>query len=213
MGSPFRCIVGECSVANGGGHYRSQNERRGSVHWVFEPDVRSFVYQQPVIHYSFEGKPRRYTGDTLVHFRSSRRPLVVEYKLASAFDEDPSLTLYHERVRKVVEARGLDFVVLTDLETATPELTNKEFFLRFQAACESPFEGEIWDAVAAAGTVRMVELMSRLRATAVAQLALVPVVWRLVSLRRLFVDFAHTPSWDSFISIKPLTPPFYDRSS
>lgn len=211
--SPFKCIVGECSVANGGGHYRSQNERRGSPHWALEPDVRSFVYQQPVIHYTFQGKPRRYTGDTLVHFWSPRRPLAVEYKLATAFEDDPSLRGYHNRLRGVLDERGLDFLVLTNLDTATPALQNKEFFIRFQAEPESPFEREVFDAVIAAGTIRLEDLLCKLRPHPGAQMELVPVVWRLVAWRRVFVDFNVTPSRGSVISRKPLTPPFYDRAA
>ncbi|MBA4137010.1 MAG: hypothetical protein C0518_06820 [Opitutus sp.] len=208
MASPFKCIVGECSLANGGGHYRSQNERRGSPHWALEPDVQSFVYQQPVVHYSFEGQPRRYTGDTLVHFWSPRRPLVVEYKLASAIEKDPSLKPYHERIRGILKGRGLDFVVLTDLDIMTVSLKNKEFFLRFQADPESPFEGEVFRAVSAAGAIPLNDLLCKLRPTPDSQLQLVPVVWRLVAWRRLFVDFNVTPSRESLVSIKPLTPPF-----
>ena len=203
----FTNIVGQFNFpsANASGTYLSQLERRGGVHLLLEPQVSEFRYSEPRIFYQdTNGKKRRYTGDTLVKFEPStaRRPLVIEYKHQTEFDRKPQLLSYYKKIDNELNKIGMDFIIRTDHHVLTPDFRIKEFICSYINDPESPAEEEVLRVIQRKGSIAVGVLISELRSDRAAQLRLVPVIWRLVSHRRAFIDFQLQPCAETVIHSK-----------
>lgn len=200
----FTNIVGQFNFpsANAKGKYLSQLERRGGVHLLLNPQVSGFRYSQPIIFYrDAEGKKRRYTGDTLVTFEPStaRRPLVIEYKHQGEFERKPHLLGHYENIANELHQIGMEFIIRTERHVLTPEFRIKEFICTYINDPESPAEVEVLEVIRRKGSIAIGLLISELRSDKIAQLRLVPVIWRLVAHRRAFIDYQSQPSTETVI--------------
>lgn len=204
----FSNIVGQFNFpsANASGTYFSQLERRGGIHLLLEPLVSEIRYAEPRIFYRNEGgKKRRYTGDTLVKFEpnSGRRPLVIEYKYQAELDRKPQLQKYYEIIGKEINRVGMDFVIQTDNQVLTPDFRVKELMCGYLNDPVSSAEDEVLRVIKRSGSISIGMLISQLRSDRAAQLRLVPVVWRLVAHKRVFIDFTLLPCAETVVHSEP----------
>jgi hypothetical protein len=178
-----------------GGRYKSKLERNGFIRWLMNPEVEQVTLQQPRIQYfDQDGEPHRYTGDLLVEFyaATNRRALVIECKYTSQLKSHPELQIKHDAVGAAMNALGRDFIVQTEEDIYAPGFAMMKFVFEHRNNAAHPAQREILAYVKQHGSVNVGELIAALRAHRIAQLELIPEVWRLVAHHSIRVDFKKT---------------------
>lgn len=204
----FTNLRGQINVAGkpaDGGAFASKLEEWGLVHLALDPTTVQVSLGGPRIYYrDNEGERHRYTADVEVHFHreSGRRPLAVEFKYASAINDD--LRKKFELLEAEFGVRGFDFEVRTDEKVFTPELTSMKMAWKYHNDPASGREDEIVAIVRKTSAITLGELLPLLCSEKAAQLRLVSAIWRLVAHRRLFVNFSENLDFSAKIHFEPV---------
>jgi hypothetical protein len=178
-----------------GGHYKSKLERNCFIRWLMNPEVEQVTFQQPCIHcVGHDGEPHQYTGDLLVKFHAGtkRRPLVIECKYTSELKRDPKLKLKHDIVGPCLNEMGHDFKVQTEDDVYEDGFAMMKFVFEHRNISAHPAQQEILTYLRQHAGVALGELIVALRDHRIAQLELIPEVWRLTALHCISVDFKKT---------------------
>jgi hypothetical protein len=192
-------VTGRILIANSpsGGAYRSKLERDAFMTWFLDSRVKQVMLQAPVLRYrATDGKLRRYTGDLLITFLDALRlpPLVIEMKYRRKLADDPTLSAKHDAVKTSFLAQGHDFAVQTEADIYHPGFDTKKFLFEHRNHPPHLADPEILAAIRRAPGISLCDLIASLRINRIAQLELIPAVWRLVTLHKISVDFQTLPN-------------------
>ena len=207
IGVQSRSVTGTMPDGN---RYESALERDFMLLMQFDPAVDVYTPQPLTVQYkSADGRPRRYTPDGLIEWRSDlslhdSRPVLVEIKYREAFDG--KWKEWRERCRAVneyVNDRGWLFEIHTERDIRTPALENVRFLLPYLRRTGAP-EMEHWLLARLAERVESTprDLISALYHDKWNQAALIPVLWRLLAERSIGFDITqpltmHSPIWSA----------------
>jgi hypothetical protein len=205
----FTNIEGTCNIqgSKSGGDYRSTLERDGVFDLLLDPEVADVQYQKPRIFYlNSDGKKRRYTADLLVTFHAglNRRPLAIEFKYEEERKQKPELKDYFDVIEAELDRLAFDFEIRTEEQVYSAEFSQKEFYWGYHNDEASPLEGDILNVIRHHRTITAGALIDSLRLDKWVQLTLIPVVWRLVAHKRIFVDFNQIPDRRTVLYSTPL---------
>lgn len=197
-------------VANACGRYRSQLARRGCIHLLLDPLVNSFRLGEPRVGYETGSAKHWYTGHVLVHLVSGlkRRPLVIEYRPQASSEGHSDNRPPSAMLLRALDASGYDYKILHECDV-TRDLAMKEFVCGYLNNPASPGEENLLNIVRAHGKISLGRLLAAGTADEIEQLELVPLVWRLVALKRAFIDFSHMATMDTEICSVPVCPSLF----
>ncbi|MBL0729445.1 TnsA endonuclease N-terminal domain-containing protein [Piscinibacter sp. HJYY11] len=151
-----------------------------------EPDYERLDDQPVTIPY---GQGQTYTLDAFIVWKSER-PWLVEVKYREEFDRQwRELRPKLRAAQAYAEARGWDFYVLTEVHIRVPKLKAVKFlhgYLHWPA--QPDIEKRILQALRS-GPLLAKDIVATAATRGVEPVAVIPVMWRLLALRQLSIDW------------------------
>lgn len=191
IGKSHRAVTGTLAStkAQGGAEYESALERDHYLGLEFDPRVTRIIPQPVVIVYhDDQGKKRRYTPDTLVHYAGPRPPGLFEVKYVQEVREKAALfAVTFRAARTYAREQGWTFTLVTERTIRAPHLKNAQFlrpYLRreFPAAVEA----DVLAALLELGETTPQRLLAAFPEER--RIDLLPVMWKLIAARRIDAD-------------------------
>jgi TnsA endonuclease N terminal len=193
IGKSRRAISGTLasSKAGGGAEYESALERDHYLGLEFDPKVVRIVPQPVVIHYQdAQGKRRRYTPDTLVHYHGGRCPQLTEVKYVQEVREKAALfAVTFRAARSYAREQGWTFALVTERTIRAPHLKTAQFLRPYLRREFAPaVEAEVLAALRTLGQTTPQRLLAALPEDR--RIELIPVLWKLIAERRVGADLS-----------------------
>ena len=174
----------------------------------FDHSVSLFDVQPVTIHWiDKEGKSRKYTPDVLVFFKKnddgtpSKVPELCEIKYRSELKEHwHELRPKFKAAVKYAKQHGWRFRLVTDVEIRTSYMDNAKFLLPYlHREQKSPYLLLIQRKLLELRETSIQALITSIFSDKWAQAELIPIVWQLIALRKVGVDFNIPLTMDSRI--------------
>lgn len=193
IGKSRRSITGTLTSpkAGGGAEYESALERDHYLMLEFYPEVARIVPQPLVITYTdAQGKPRRYTPDTLVSYHGDRPPALFEVKYVQELrDNGQAFAERFRAARTYARTQGWTSTVLTERTVRAPSLATAQFLRPFlRRTFSDALEAEVLHALECLGETTPAGVLTAFPAERKGEL--LPVLWKLVAARRIAADLS-----------------------
>ena len=172
-----------------------------------DPNVLAVVEQPVRIHYrDSKGKRRSYTPDALVTFRDGRKPQLVEVKPQHTLERKAEeFAERFEAARVYALERGWEFLTVTDTEIRTVEFENLEFLSMYRERRVDPLVvTRVLDQLLDVHKGRSIPISTLLDGVArddMERAHLIPVVWHLVAVKRLRMEFSEEITMSSLVRL------------
>lgn len=191
IGTSRRALTGRVKLyAGGAASFESSLERD----WLIAVDFDPFsvqVKEQPFsVHYTLDGKARRYTPDLLVEYSRPRQPSnVIVYEVKPLEDLRADWKVFQARFKAAVRycrQRGWRFKIVTEKHIRTPFVENAKFLRRYRNLSEqSLFRGQILYTLKALGQTTPQALLAAAYLQEEKRMAALPELWRLIACRHI----------------------------
>src|SRR6185312_5686100 len=124
-------------------HWESQLERDAALLFEFSPAIAAYREQPFRIHYSFNGKIRRYTPDFEVKLQTGEIQIIEVKPLARSLEPHEAYRL--SEIRRYFEGRGYTYRILTEADIRQIDLLkNLWILMRYRGADFSAFDKRVW---------------------------------------------------------------------
>lgn len=205
----YRNVTGveACAKAVGDAQFESTLERDFLDLLEFSPQVETFEVQPLRIEWrDGNGKPRRYTPDVLVKFKTEvgRSPWLCEVKYRADLKKD--WADLHPKLRRgirLARQNGWRFRLITEKEIRTPYLRNIRFLAPFRDINNRQFPAasvkKILDQLQSTGETTPSALVQSLSPDVWQQAEWLPVLWHLMANHRVAADLECELGMDSRI--------------
>lgn len=184
-------------------HAESALERDVCCLLEFDPHVAEFVEQPVTIHYTDQGKARRYTPDFLARYATGKLPQLIEVKYAADLQaKQEEFAARFQAARQYAQEQGWEFSVWTEAEIKTPYLKNAKFLLRFRSSLlvvRPEYRRLLLDIVAQLGRATPAEVLLVAFESPERQAELLPVLWHLVGTHQLGCNLSEPLAMSSLL--------------
>lgn len=186
----------------------------------FDPNVESFEEQPVCIHYvDEESKPRTYTPDVLVHYRSEAppgcwmKPRLVEVKYrADLWKNWPRLKPKFRAAVRFAAEHGMEFKILTEKEIRTEYLENARFLNRYRKVDVEPgYVQRLDDLLGQLPATTPEEIIQLAARDLYKQAEYLFVLWHMVAIGLVGIELTHKLTMQSPIWVKGPRMPLFTR--